>query len=82
MTELRVLVLPFPDFMDISIIQESSKRPTITLNICANVKRILEDYVRALEDLEKAHIFEPNNVFRLNIHEDVKKIIEDYVGRP
>jgi len=33
-----------------------------------------------LEDLEKAHIFEPNNVFSLNIRGDVKRIIEDYVG--
>jgi hypothetical protein len=48
-------VLSFPDFTDISIIQESSKRPTFTLNICADVKRILEDYVKALEDLENAH---------------------------
>ncbi len=32
-----------------------------------------------LEDLDKAHIFEPKNVFSLNIHGDVKRIVEDYV---
>jgi hypothetical protein len=77
MTKLRVLVLSFPDFTDISITQKSSKRSTFTLNICADVKRISEDYVRALEDLENAHIFEPNNVFSLNICGDVNR---DYVG--
>jgi hypothetical protein len=56
MTKLRVLVLSFPDFTDISIIQESSRRPAFTLNIYADVKRISEDYVGALEDLDK-HIF-------------------------
>jgi hypothetical protein len=51
MTKLR-LVLSFPDFTDISIVQESSRRPAFTLNICADVKRISEYNVGAFEDLD------------------------------
>jgi hypothetical protein len=40
----------------------------------------LEDYVGALEDLEKADVLESNNVSTLRIHGDVKSNLEDYVG--
>ncbi len=43
-------------------------------------KKMLEDYQGALEDLDKADVLEPNNVFTLQSCEDVKKMLEDYQG--
>ncbi len=40
----------------------------------------MRDYVGALENLEKAHVLEPNDASILKIHEYVKKNMEDYVG--
>jgi tetratricopeptide (TPR) repeat protein len=40
----------------------------------------LEDYVKALKDLDKVHVLEPNNAFTLRIRGDVKRNLEDYVG--
>ncbi len=91
MTKLR-LVLSFPDFTDISIVQESSRRPAFTLNICADVKRISEYNVGAFEDLDmfwnalvgskiwEGHVLEPTNAFILIICANFKKDLKDYVG--
>jgi tetratricopeptide (TPR) repeat protein len=48
--------------------------------IRGDIKRNLEDYVGALEDLDKANVLEPNNAFTLMIRGDVKRNLEDYVG--
>jgi len=39
---------------------------------------MLKDYQEALQDLEKAHILEPNNVFIVTMHGDVKRTLKDY----
>jgi hypothetical protein len=39
---------------------------------------MLEDCRRALEDLEKANVFEPNNIFTLQCCVNVKRILKDY----
>jgi hypothetical protein len=33
-----------------------------------------------LEDLDKAHVLDPNNAFILRIHGDVKRALKDYEG--
>jgi tetratricopeptide (TPR) repeat protein len=37
-----------------------------------------EDYQGALEDLNKANVFEPNNEITLRWHGDVKRMSKDY----
>jgi hypothetical protein len=37
------------------------------LTICGNVKRVLKDYEGALEDLDEAHVLDPNNAFTWTI---------------
>jgi tetratricopeptide (TPR) repeat protein len=39
---------------------------------------MLEDYQGALEDLDKAHVLEPNNAFTLTIRGDVKRALKEY----
>jgi len=51
-----------------------------TLRICGDVKRLLEDYQGALEDLDKVDVFEPYNVLILGIRGNVKRLLEDYQG--
>jgi hypothetical protein len=36
---------------------------------------MLKDYQKALQDLDKAHILEPNNVFIVTMHGDVKETL-------
>ncbi len=43
-----------------------------------NVKRMLDDCQRALKDLDKADVLEPNNSFILQSRGDVKKVLKDY----
>ncbi len=43
-----------------------------------NVKKMLNDYQRALKDLIKADLFEPNNAFTLQSRGDVKKMLKDF----
>jgi hypothetical protein len=38
---------------------------------------MLDDYQKALEDLDKVDVLEPNNAFTLQIREEVKKILYD-----
>jgi tetratricopeptide (TPR) repeat protein len=45
-----------------------------------DVKRILNDYQGALEDLNKANVFKPNNANTLKIRGDVKRMLKDYQG--
>jgi tetratricopeptide (TPR) repeat protein len=51
-----------------------------TLRWRGDVKRMLEDYQGALDDLDKADVFEPNNAFTLRSRGDVKRILKDYQG--
>jgi hypothetical protein len=39
---------------------------------------MLKDYQGALEDLDKANVLEPNDVFILTIHGNVKYMLDDY----
>jgi hypothetical protein len=39
---------------------------------------MLKDYQKALQDLDKAHILEPNNVFLVTMHGNVKGTLKDY----
>jgi tetratricopeptide (TPR) repeat protein len=39
---------------------------------------MLEDYQRALQDLDKVNVLEPNNAFTLQCCGDVEKILKDY----
>jgi hypothetical protein len=48
------------------------------LNIHENIKGILNDYQRALEDLGKVYVLEPNNVITLSTCENVKRMLGDY----
>jgi hypothetical protein len=43
-----------------------------------DVKRLLEDYRVALEDLDKANVLEPYNVFTLGICGNVKMFLANY----
>jgi len=38
---------------------------------------MLDDYQKALEDLDKVDVFEPNNAFTLQIRGKVKRILHD-----
>jgi hypothetical protein len=38
----------------------------------SNVKRMLDDYQRALDNLDKVNILDSNNVFTLKTHTNVK----------
>jgi regulator of sirC expression with transglutaminase-like and TPR domain len=46
----------------------------------ADVKRVLEDYQGALEDLDKVHVLHPNNAFTLSSRGHAKKKLKDYQG--
>jgi tetratricopeptide (TPR) repeat protein len=50
------------------------------LTIRGDVKRASKDYQGALEDLDQAHVFDPNNAFILTIRGDVKRALKDYQG--
>jgi Flp pilus assembly protein TadD len=39
---------------------------------------MLDDYPKALENLHKADVLEPNNAFTLNVHGVVTKKMDDY----
>jgi tetratricopeptide (TPR) repeat protein len=41
---------------------------------------MLDDYQGALEDLNKAHVLEPNNAFTLRTRGRVKRMFHDYQG--
>jgi tetratricopeptide (TPR) repeat protein len=41
---------------------------------------MLKDYQGALEDLDKAHVLDSNNVFTLQSHGNVKNMLKDYQG--
>jgi hypothetical protein len=41
---------------------------------------MLDDYQGALEDLDKADVFQPNNAFILMNHGDVKYMLDNYQG--
>jgi len=41
---------------------------------------MLDDYRGALEDLDKADVFEPNNVVILTSCGNVKRMLDDYQG--
>jgi hypothetical protein len=43
-----------------------------TFKTYSNVKRMLDDYQRALDDLDKVNVFQSNNVFTLKTHTNVK----------
>jgi hypothetical protein len=45
-----------------------------------DIKTMLEDCQRALRDLEKVNVLEPNNAFTFKWHGHVKKILKDYQG--
>ncbi|KAH8955755.1 hypothetical protein BDL97_07G003500 [Sphagnum fallax] len=45
-----------------------------------NVKRMLDDYQGALEDLDKADVLEPNDAFTLSVRGKVKRMLDDYQG--
>ncbi len=48
------------------------------MNIYGNVKTKLKDYQGALENLDKVHVLEPNNVFLVTMHGNVKGTLKDY----
>jgi hypothetical protein len=45
--------------------------------IHGDVKKNLEDYVGTLEDLDKAHVLEPNNAFTLTLRGRFKYLLDD-----
>ncbi len=51
-----------------------------TLKLRGDVKRKLDDYQGALEDLDKADVLEPNDAFTLNVRGAVKRKLDDYQG--
>jgi hypothetical protein len=38
---------------------------------------MLKDYQKTLQDLDKAHTLEPNNVFFVTMHGNVKRTLKD-----
>jgi hypothetical protein len=38
---------------------------------------MLDDYEKALEDLDKADVLEPNDAFTLRVRGDVKRMLDD-----
>jgi len=50
------------------------------LTVHGEVKKMLDDYRGALEDLDKADVFEPNNVVILTSCGNVKRMLDDYQG--
>ncbi len=50
------------------------------MSSCEDVKNMLQDYQRTLEDLDKVNVLEPNNAFVLSNREDVKNMLQDYQG--
>jgi hypothetical protein len=45
-----------------------------------HVKRILKDYQKALEDLDKVDVLDPNNAFTLKWRRNVKRTLKNYQG--
>jgi tetratricopeptide (TPR) repeat protein len=50
------------------------------LRVRGVVKNELDDYQGALDDLDKANVLKPNNVFTLNNRGNVKRMLDDYQG--
>jgi len=46
--------------------------------MCAEVKRLLQNYQGTLEGLDKAHVFYTNNAFILTTCDQTKRVLKDY----
>jgi len=49
-----------------------------TLKTHGDVKRMLNNYQEALQNLNKANVLEPNIAFTLKTHRIVKMMLKDY----
>jgi hypothetical protein len=52
----------------------------LTLNNCADVKKMFKYYGGILKDLDKVHVPDPNDAFALSNLLNVKKMLKDYQG--
>jgi len=65
---------------DLDIVHVLEPNSAFTFRFHGNIKRILGDYKKILEDFVKANVLESNNAFILTTCESVKIMLGDYQG--
>ncbi len=65
---------------DLNIVRVLEPNSAFTFTFRGNIKRILGDYWKILEDFVKANVIELNNAFILTTCENVKRMLGDYQG--